>query len=307
MRLFWLSGSVFVALNVIAIFHAYKFTHFSNDSEKRTGSPSQLNFTQKLGTILVGVSNPRPKNRSLPKYPFKELEVNGDSKISCWYMSSESAKGTVLMFHGYCSEKSSMLEKAYYFRSLGYSTVLIDFMGSGGSEGCETTIGYKEARQVQLCYNRMNRESSLPIYLYGSSMGAVAILKAVSESSIEPKGLILECPFGNMYETVAKRFDNMGLPAFPMAGLLTFWGGTLNGFWAFGHNPEEYAENVYIPTLMMYGAKDDKVSMDEINSIYSKIKNRKKLIVLDGVGHEDYYSKAREKWTKGVGTFLEDN
>ena len=53
----------------------------------------------------------------------------------------------------------------------------------------------------------------------------------------------------------------MHVPCFPMAYLLVFWGGTINGFNAFNHNPQNYASQVKCPVLLMYGLKDDKVSL----------------------------------------------
>ena len=71
--------------------------------------------------------------------------------------------------------------------------------------------------------------------------------------------------------TVENRFHKMHLPAFPMAHLLTFWGEIQNGFNTFSHNPKEYAKEINIPTLLMYGEKDKKVSRKEINEIFENL------------------------------------
>jgi hypothetical protein len=84
-------------------------------------------------------------------------------------------------------------------------------------------------------------------------------------------GIILECPFGTLYKTTCARFDNMGVPAFPMAGILLFWGSVQNGFWAFSHQPEEYAKAVKCPALLLYGEKDEKVSRKEIDIIFENL------------------------------------
>lgn len=47
-------------------------------------------------------------------------------------------------------------------------------------------------------------------------MGAVAIMKAIQDDKLACDGIILEAPFGTMYETVASRFKNMGLPTWPI-------------------------------------------------------------------------------------------
>jgi esterase/lipase len=107
-----------------------------------------------------------------------------------------------------------------------------------------------------------------------------------------------------MYQTTAKRFSNMNVPAFPMAGLLLFWGGTLNGFWAFGHNPSEYAKNITCPTLLLYGEKDNRVSRKEINTIYFNLSGEKKLKTYPLSGHENYLKKYKKEWSSDVSTFL---
>jgi hypothetical protein len=200
----------------------------------------------------------------------------------------DSAKGTVILFHGYGAEKSSMLDKSDIFQQLGYNTLLVDFMGSGGSEGNQTTIGFKEAEEVMTCYKYLTAKGERHIYLFGTSMGAVAILKAIRDYHLEPSGIIIECPFGSLYETTCARFRTMNVPCFPMAGLLVFWGGVENGFWAFSHNPVEYAKAVDCPTLLLYGGKDEKVSIEETEDIFVNLHGKKKLHVYEFAGHENY-------------------
>src|SRR5690606_41691983 len=57
------------------------------------------------------------------------------------------------------------------------------------------------------------------IHLLGTSMGAAAILKASRDYQIEPTSIILECPFGSLYETVSARFRIMNAPPFPLAAV----------------------------------------------------------------------------------------
>ena len=142
------------------------------------------------------------------------------------------------------------------------------------------------------------------IYLFGTSMGSVAILKAINDYDISPKSIIIECPFGSMYETVSSRFSMMNLPSFPMAGLLVFWGGIQNGFWAFDHNPRDYAKNVDCPVLLMYGEQDQKVSKQEIEDIYSGLAGKKRLITYPKAGHENYLTKYKRQWSSDIRNFL---
>jgi len=301
------AGCVFVLLNVIACFHAYHFTHFTDKDIEKTKESKNLSVLEKAQIALTGINNPRPENSKIPSIPFETIQIQANKRIECWNIKSPTpSKGTIVLFHGYGSSKAKMLDKAEVFMNLGYHVLLVDFMGSGGSEGNQTTIGFFEAEQVKACFEYLQKQGEKNIYLFGTSMGAVAILKACHDYAIAPQGLILECPFGTMHQTVAKRFENQGLPTFPMAGLLVFWGGMQNGFWAFSHNPTEYAKKVHSKTLLLYGEKDNRVTRPEIDALYNNIPaSQKKLITYPLAGHENYLLKYKNEWTRDVKAFLE--
>jgi alpha-beta hydrolase superfamily lysophospholipase len=305
-RIGWLLTIIFLLMNVVAFFHAYKFTHFSeNDVVKSTAK--NLSFFEKLKTLTFGISNPRPINRSVPKTAYETINIQSNKRIECWLINADNSRGTIIMFHGYGGEKASMLDKADRFLQAGYSTLLVDFMGAGGSEGNQTTIGYKEAQQVKSCFDYMTARGEKRIYLFGTSLGAVAILKAIHDYQIMPDGIVIECPFGSLYQTVCARFKSLNVPSFPMAALLVFWGGIQNGFWGFSFKPDTYANSVTCPALIFYGEKDEKVSMDEIEAIYSNLKGNKRLLTFPLAGHENYLIKYDTEWTKEMKNFLSDN
>jgi uncharacterized protein len=306
-RLLIISLLLFIGINTIAIFHAYHFTHFANANSVKTKAPERIDGVDKVKTLLFGVSNPRPSNKQLPQQAYETIVLQSNRAIEIWKIKTDSSKGTVVLCHGFSGQKSSMLDKADEFLKLGYNTVLIDFMGSGGSEGNQTTIGFEEAEQVKTVYEYLQKQGVQNIYLMGTSMGAVAIMKAIDNYKIEPKGIILECPFGTMYETVCARFKNMQAPTFPMAGLLVFWGGTINGFWAFAHNPTEYAKSIHCPTLLLYGEKDKNVSRKEIDDIYRNLNGKKEMIIYPLAGHENYLIQYKTEWVNDVANFITKN
>jgi PhoPQ-activated pathogenicity-related protein. len=135
-------------------------------------------------------------------------------------------------------------------------------------------------------------------------MGAAAIMKAMHDHPLKVSGLILEYPFNTMYETVGARFDQMHVPRFPMAGLLVFWGGVQNNFWAFGHNPETYATAIKAPVLLMNGGEDKNVSLTATQSIYHNLQGTKQLIIYPLAGHENYLNQYRAAWINDVTIFI---
>ncbi|WP_456314200.1 alpha/beta hydrolase [Pseudomonas shirazensis] len=295
---------IFIIMNSIAFFHAYKFTHYNNSKKEKTKSPEKLSSLDKAKIVFFGVNNPKPKNIKFPSQKYQTLKLKSNKEIECWLIKTPNSKGTVLLFHGYGGEKSMMIEKSDAFIKLGYSTMLVDFMGSGNSEGNQTTIGYKEAEEVKTAFDFIKKTGEKNIYLFGTSMGAVAIMKCIDDDNIKPKAIILECPFGSMYQTVLARFERVNAPTFLMPRLLLFWGGIQNGFLGFSHNPTEYAKSITCPTLLLYGEKDKSVSRKEIDEIYTNLKGPKKLHIYKETGHENYLIKNKIEWNKDISYFL---
>lgn len=302
----WVTVSIFFLLNIVAFFHAYKFTHFTNAIVEKTKDAKHLSVAGKLKALFLGIDNPHPANAVLPEQVFETIILQSNKRLECWFIKANSPKGTVILFHGYSASKSQMLDKSDEFLRMGYNTFLVDFMGSGGSEGNQTTIGFKEAAEVKTCFDYLTSSGEKSVYLFGTSMGAAAVLKAISDYDLQPTGIIIECPFGSMYKTTCARFKTMNAPTFPMAGLLVFWGGLQNGFPAFSHNPIEYSKKVTCPTLLLYGGKDEKVSQQEIYDIYTNLKGKKQLRVYPLAAHENYLHRYKDQWLQDVDSFLKN-
>jgi pimeloyl-ACP methyl ester carboxylesterase len=298
-RTLWTFLVLFVVMNIIAALHAWSFTHFTDTADAKSSTDDNA-----LWLALTGVKNPRPTNSTVPNQPYESVIIEGENPTACWLIKTDSAIGTVVVCHGYGGCKSSMLDKADEFLTMNYNVLLPDFMGCGDSEGDQCTIGFYESKQVTACCNYLAEQGEENVILFGTSMGAVALMKSLSEDSISATCAIIECPFGSMYETTCARFDMMGIPSFPMAGLLVFWGGAENGFWAFDHNPTEYAKRIKIPVLLMYGEKDPKVSRAEIDEIYSNLPGTKQLVTFAQAGHENYLNQYRMPWLRAVNDFL---
>jgi hypothetical protein len=185
--------------------------------------------------------------------------------------------------------------------------LLVDFVGHGGSEGKEISLGYHEADDVKAVFDYVKEQQKTDnIILYGSSMGAASILRAIAVYNLNATKLILECPFATMKQTVKGRFEVMGVPSKGLAEWLMFWGGLQHGFWAFTHNPQTYSKKVAIPTLLMGGKNDARVKNWEIDKIYKNLatKNDKKELIWINAGHESYIVAEPKVWKEAILNFL---
>ncbi|TGE29594.1 alpha/beta hydrolase [Hymenobacter metallicola] len=305
-RLLWLLLLGFLAINGVAFLHAWRFTHFTDESGTHTGNPEQLSALDKAWVLLTGIQNPKPRNLGAPAFAFRTVLIpSPNGQLEAWYSPVNNARGRVALFHGYTSNKSKLLTEASVFRQLGYSVLLVDFAGNGGSEGFQTTVGFRESADVAAVFAYLQRQKPAgPIILYGASMGAVAILRAESELGVRPTANIIECPYGSMLQTAQNRFGSMHVPAFPLANLLVFWGGLQNGFWAFDLDATEFAQHITTPTLLMWGAADPRVTRAETDAIYAALRGPKQRRDFPNAGHEPYWRKYPVEWQSTISAFM---
>jgi len=293
----WTSLAVLLAVaavQAVSFAHAWRFTHFVHTGG-RTQGPEDLTLVDRVGVLATGVRVPQPQD-SLGVDALgpsaREIHIGA---APAWSLPGDG-RGCVGLFPGYAASRSSLVDEALAFRELGYSVVVVGFPGDS------TSLGWHEAEHVrQLALHCADAES---LVLYGKSMGAATILRAVGELGVEADALVLECPFDRLLTTVGHRFESMGLPAFPGAGLLVFWGGLQHDFDGFDHNPVDYAARVPVPTLLLHGERDPRVHMNEARGIDDALAGAHRLVVFPDAGHVPLLGADGALWRREVEAWL---
>lgn len=296
---------LFVLVNIIVIFNAYKFTYYYETGDKSVIPQAQKTSWDKTQDIFFGM-NAAKKQEPLPDSTMKDVKLTTKDNIilDAWTVNVRNPMGTVILFHGHGGTKADVLSQSKLFEELGYNCLLVDFRAHGKSGGNTTTIGYKESEDVKTAYDFVARSGEKKIILYGISLGAATIIKAIYDFNLQPQKIILDMPFGSIEDAVVGRIKMMHLPAQPLSTLLTFWGGTIHGFWAFGMKPTEYAKKIKCPVLLQWGRNDARVSQKETDAIYNNISAPKKLVIYEKSGHQNLAENEPQKWQENVTAFL---
>jgi alpha-beta hydrolase superfamily lysophospholipase len=300
--------AVGVGVNGVAAWQAYTLLHF-DEGITRTAPPEKLNLRQRLRVLVTGVRLPRPRAHATPRaldMPYEDIQLPAPAgeTLAAWYIPTTSASRMVLLFHGYAAEKSSLLEEARQFHQLGYGVVLVDFRGVGESSGSGTTLGFREAEDVRASVNWVRAQLRPDrLILYGQSMGAAALLRAVAHGQVEPDGIMVESVFDTLTQTVRNRFHAMKLPATPLADLLVRWGGWLTGYPASQLRPVDDIKAVRCPVLVMHGADDPRVRQAEARAVFEAAAAPKVWQSFEGAGHEALVAHSPDLWRETVGRF----
>ncbi len=300
----------FAGLNVLAYRHAYAMLHYGTAGE-RTHKPGALSIWQKTKVIIRGVNIPRPHTHGNPStvgMPYRAVTISsaGAVQLGAWVCPKNDATTVAILFHGYAADKSSLLLEARQFCDLGCAVLLVDFRGSGQSSESYTTVGYDEADDVAAAVAYARREwPGNRIVLFGQSMGAAAVLRAVGRLGVKPDAIILEAVFDTLLNTIRHRFEIMGVPSFPSAELMVFWGGRQMGFDGFAHNPVDYAADVTCPTLVMHGDGDARAHLADARRVFDHLGGPRQFVAFATTGHESYIKRHKEEWRAAVAGMLE--
>ena len=308
-RILLILAFLFALFNVWAFIQARSMLTYVDDGT-RTPPPEQLGIWDKCRVLLTGVRIPKPVNRRTPRavdlaFETVHIRARDGSSLELWHLPRRAARATALMFHGYGDSKAGVLDAGRLLQKLGCEVWMVDFRGSGGSDGHATTLGIREAEDVRsACDYVCGLGNSGPVVLFGASMGGAAILRAVDKLGVVADGLILESVFDEMLRTTRNRFASMGLPSFPAAEALVFWGGVLSGANGFLNNPADYAHAARMPALVMQGADDQRVTGAGATNLYNALAGSKELVFFPGAKHESLATRDPSRWETTVGAWL---
>jgi len=309
----WIGNVLLVQLiliNISAAIHAYRFTHYYDDDKIRSKQSAEGKPFLRTWRMMTGKKLAKSLIQYHPVIPYDTVQLiraNG-KKLEAWYMRADSAKGTVILFHGLNSNKGNVLGEAYEFNSFGYNTMLVDMRAHGNSEGIVNTLGYKESEEVKLAYDHILKKGEKNIVLWGMSLGAVIITKAIWEYDLKPQKIILEMPFDRLQDHIRARARISGFPGEPFGFFVTFWTGTEQGYWGYAHKTSRYVKKIDCPVLLQWGNNDEYVLRKETEKIFANINSsKKKLEIYQGVGHSPLLAMNPTKWDEIVNGFLIDN
>lgn len=302
-----------VAANALAWVQARASTHFVDAGEPiSTATLTTLPVAKLLQAALLGVPIPRPQNHHTPAehylpYETRSIALANGEQLEAWLVPHPQPAGIVLLFSGYAGVKEGLLTPAAHMFEWGYSALLVDFRGAGGSSRSDTTIGMREADDAAaaVAYARA-QWPDLPVALYGVSMGAAAIIRAAGALGVQPVAIIAEGSFDRLLSTTRHRFTAVGAPAFPAAELMLFWGGVQTGYNGFANNPVDFAGGITCPTLLLHGERDPWVTAEETEAIAARVRGPAQVLHVPGRGHEmPFVYGAPELWVQTVRPFLD--
>jgi hypothetical protein len=214
-------------------------------------------------------------------------------RIHAWWIPAKSNNGKVLLYlHGNGENISANVSHAHRFYQLGFSILLIDYRGYGCSEGSfpnEMNV-YQDAETAWNYLITQRKIAPQQIFIYGHSLGgAVAIDLAVKQS--QAAGLIVEGTFTSVREVIDYR---RSFRSFPIDLILH------QRFESIKKLPQ-----LKMPVLLIHGTADATVPSFMSQKLYTVAPEPKKLILVEGAGHNDLAKLSGKKYLQWVEEFVQ--
>ena len=269
-----------------------------------------------LLAVLITRAGTRPMDLELTSSPadygisFEEVtfEATDGVAISGWFLPGGTRKAVVACGHGLFRSRREVLDRAAYFRQLGYDTLVFDFRRHGRSGGERVTLGYQESLDFEgaVEFLRKRRPDS-PVVLYGVSMGAGAALLAARRAPAVA-AIVADSPFLNIEHTVVHHVKLIfGLPRFPFASELLWFLEMRGGFDREDFDIEAAAAALGDrPLLVLAGGEDERMPPDLQKRIAEASKSAlSRFVIFEGAGHGAAYRVATEDYQREIRSFLE--
>ncbi len=215
---------------------------------------------------------------------------------------------TVVLCHGYFKSLAEPLDVGVALKEAGYNAFLFDFRACGRSGGRFTTIGYKEAWDVEAAVRFVGeRFGHGPVGVLGISMGAAAAIIAAAQAG-EIAALVADSAFGHLEGVMGKKIPEL-VPArwaVPFGWVVVRIGEALAGARLRGVRPLDYVGRISPrPLLLICGEEDSYIPHEQFRELFEAAGEPKEMWIAPGSNHAVARWDHQEEYMRRVLKFFD--
>ena len=201
------------------------------------------------------------------------LETEDGLRLGAWFLppAGNPSGVTILVFNGNAGDRSHRAGLARALADSGHAVLVFDYRGYGGNPGTPTERGLRADARAALAYlrSRADVDRARIVYL-GESLGASVAAQLASEH--RPLALVLRSPFpavadvGRVHYPYLPVVDALLLDRYRLTNALS---------------------TTDVPVLTVAGARDTIVPVELSRRVHDAVRGTKRLVVLEGLDHND--------------------
>ncbi len=229
-------------------------------------------------------------------------------KTNGFFIPAGKAKATVIVLHGYGTNKSDMLSFAEMLHHHSYNVLVFDFRGHGQTKG-KCTLGFNETRDLAGAVNYLGTRKDVnqnKIGVLGCSMGAnVAIIGAANDPRI--KAVVADSGFASFEKTITK-FAKLfySLPKYPFVPPAIWFAELRAGFCARKADATKYIGKISPrPVFVIGGANDVRIPPVNQENLFRAAGEPKQIWIAPEADHLEVRSLWPQEYEKRVVSFFD--
>jgi alpha-beta hydrolase superfamily lysophospholipase len=202
-----------------------------------------------------------------------DIKTKDGNKLCGWFIPERESRKVIIFCHGNAGNISHYIEKAVFFKSMGYSALLYDYRGYGESTGKSdninicTDIDYIIEHVTQIL--NIKKEN---IIVWGWSLGGVPA--AYAGSAYRLKGIVLESTFTSIKDTASRLYPAL---FFLTKRIIR------------DYNNIFHAQNQKTPVLSIHSPEDEIIPFELGKKLFEKISSEKTFLAISGSHNEGFY------------------
>jgi pimeloyl-ACP methyl ester carboxylesterase len=227
------------------------------------------------------------------------LELRG------WYCpASRTGAPSVILLHGYTSNRTDMLGKARMLHDAGYATLMYDARGCGESDGEKISMGYFETADLKAAVAYLRGREIGEIGAIGVSQGGATIAMAGNHLA-GIRCAILESTYDDMDHAIDRRFRHyLGIPGWLGASMLVPFAEGRLGCCVHGISPVARIARLGCPVMIISGEEDTRVPVEDTRRLFEAAAEPKSLWLIPHADHEDLQRVVPAEYDRRVLAFL---
>jgi len=227
-----------------------------------------------------------PARLGLPFHDVSLPTEDGET-LHGWWLPHESARATLLFFHGNAGNIAHRLESLEIFHDLGLSVLIIDYRGYGRSTGKPSEAGlYRDGRAAWQWLTETQGVVPDDIILFGRSLGAA--VASWLAGRVEAGGLIVESAFTSV----------------PDIGAEVYWWLPVRLLSRLEFDSAEYIRQTDLPVLIVHSVEDEIIPVHHGRRLREIAGERSSMLEIEG-GHNTGFLDSRERYRRGLDEFIE--
>lgn len=213
------------------------------------------------------------------------FKIDEKIKIGGYFYLNDKSLPSILFFHGNGEIALDYLYFYNLFFKIDVNLCVIDFRGYGHSTGKPTYSSLlSDPMPIYNHFLDWYKESAIkgPIFLEGRSLGSACAAEIGSHNPEELIGIIFESSFASVYNMMTRLFRINNPEITPE---------TLKEY-----SNDTRMKKIQKPVLIIHGTMDWIIPKSEAELIYEALPDNieKKLILIEGAGHNDILSHENE-------------